>query len=122
MDTKVLLCVMDDKYIAKYNLDSSYLNKKIVIYNDRYTHILKHKCEFSSTREYNNAINNISNIVSNPDFIVIDKNKNSMEFIKTLSDNILVAARLSIYGELKVKTLYPINKSKKNKLYVQRTK
>lgn len=114
---KKLLHIMDLSYIEKYHLNSSFLNKKIVIYNDRFSHIDKHKLEFSSIDEYNNAVNNIETIIKDPDFISIESSGRSIQFIKTLKDNVLVAARLSIGDELKIKTLFPINKTKMKKLY-----
>lgn len=118
---KKLIYTIDEKYINEHNLDSSYLNKNIVIYSDRYDHISKHKNEFSDISSYNNAINNIDYIVSSPDFIVIDNKRNCLEFIKTMDDNVLVAVRISKSNDLKVKTLYPISETKKNKLYNDRT-
>lgn len=119
---KKLIYTIDEKYINEHNLDSSYLNKNIVIYSDRYDHISKHKkMSFSDISSYNNAINNIDYIVSSPDFIVTDNKRNCLEFIKTMNDNVLVAVRISQSNDLKVKTLYPISETKKNKLYNDRT-
>lgn len=122
MSSKSILHTIDQNYIDKYNLDYSYLNKKIVIYSDRYLHMNKHKYEFSNTKNYFDAINNIQDIVSNPDFIVIDQKRKGMEFIKKINNDVLVAARLSNSNELKIKSLYPINATKKDKLYNIRTK
>ena len=83
---KKLLHIMDLSYIEKYHLNSSFLNKKIVIYNDRFSHIDKHKLEFSSIDEYNNAVNNIETIIKDPDFISIESGGRSIQFIKTLKD------------------------------------
>ena len=120
-DNKKLLFTIDKAYVTKYNLDSSYLGKRIVIYEDRYSHIEKHKFEFSSQSSYEYVINNVDVIVKNPDFIVIDEKKKGIEFIKTLDDNVLVVARITISTEMKIKSLYPINESKKQKLERQRT-
>ncbi len=122
MANKDILFTIDENYINKYNLDNSYLNKKIVIYHDRYTHIDKHRLEFSSINEYQNIVNNIGNIVSNPDFIVIDNTKKGINIIKKINDTVLIAIRISNSNELKIKTLYPINETKRNKLYKNKTK
>ena len=121
MKNKTVIFTIDQNYINKYKLDSSFLNKKIVIYDDRYDHIKKHKYEFSSIYEYNNALSNIKLIITAPDFIVIDNKRKGIEFIKTLNDNILIAVRLSSSSELKIKSLYPINKVKRNKLLSKKT-
>lgn len=79
---KKTIFIIDQNYIDKYKLDSSFLNKKIVIYDDRYDHIEKHKYEFSSIFEYDNALSSIELIIAEPDFIVIDDKKKGIEFIK----------------------------------------
>ena len=121
MKKKTVIFTIDWNYINKYKLDSSFLNKKIVIYDDRYDHIEKHKNEFSSIDEYNNALLNVKLIVAEPDFIVIDDKRKCIEFIKTLNDNVLIAVRLSSSSELKIKSLYPINEVKKRKLLAKKT-
>ena len=120
-DNKRLLFTIDEAYITKYNLDISYLGKRIVIYDDRYTHIEKHRFEFSNQSSYEYVIKNIDFIVKEPDFIVIDENKKGVEFVKTLADNVLVAARITMSSEMKIKSLYPINETKKQRLESQRT-
>lgn len=121
MKNKTVIFTIDQNYINKYKLDSSFLNKKIVIYDDRYDHIKKHKYEFSSIYEYNNALSNIKLIITAPDFIVIDNKRKGIEFIKTLNDNVLIAVRLSSSSELKIKSLYPINEVKRKKLLSKKT-
>lgn len=118
---KKTIFIIDQNYIDKYKLDSSFLNKKIVIYDDRYDHIEKHKYEFSSIFEYDNALSSIELIIAEPDFIVIDDKKKGIEFIKTLNDNILIAVRLSSSAELKIKSLYPINEVKRKRLLLKKT-
>ena len=107
---------INKEYVDRYSLDSCFIGKSIVIYDDRYEHIEKHEAEFSSNDEYYNALNNIKYIVNNPDFIRVDINKKGMYFIKTLRDNIMVVIRVSNSRELKVRTLYPINNTKKQRL------
>lgn len=121
MKNKTVIFTIDQNYINKYKLDFSFLNKKIVIYDDRYNHIKKHKHEFSSIYEYNNALSNIKLIITEPDFIVIDNKRKGIEFIKTLNDNVLIAVRLSSSSELKIKSLYPINEVKRKKLLSKKT-
>lgn len=110
------LLKINKEYVDRYSLDSCFIGKSIVIYDDRYEHIEKHEAEFSSKEEYYNALNNIKYIVNNPDFIRVDINKKGMYFIKTLRDNIMVVIRVSNSRELKVRTLYPINNTKKQRL------
>ena len=110
------LLKINKEYVDRYSLDSCFIGKSIVIYDDRYEHIEKHEAEFSSKEEYYNALNNIKYIVNNPDFIRVDINRKGMYFIKTLRDNIMVVIRVSNSRELKVRTLYPINNTKKQRL------
>ena len=114
--TKKELLKINKDYILKYSLDKSFIGKSIVIYSDRYEHFKKHSLEFSSLEEYQNTVENLQDIVCNPDFVRIDANKNGMFFIKTFNDNAMVVVRISASKELKVRTLYPINNTKKDRL------
>lgn len=114
--TKKELLKINKDYVLKYLLDESFIGKSIVIYSDRYEHFKKHSLEFSSLEEYQNAVTNIQNIVCNPDFVSTDAKKNGMFFIKTFTDNAMVVVRISASKELKVRTLYPINNTKKDRL------
>ena len=55
-------------------------------------------------------------IIKHPEFISYNEKNKSLEFVRKMLDNTLVAVRVSLANELKVKTLYPINKIKKEKL------
>ena len=61
-------------------------------------------------------LNNVEDIINFPDYVGINsKHPNSMEFIKIMGDNILVAVRLSDNNELYVASLYKINNLKLSK-------
>lgn len=111
-----ILFEITEEYSNKYKLDPSFISKKIVMFDDRISHIEKHAKEFKNDGSYTNAILNIDVILSSPDFICKDKKNNSLEFVKKLEDNILVAVRVSNSEYLKLKTLYPINNVKYDKL------
>ena len=114
---KEVLLNIDQNYIKRYkNLGEEFIGKKIVMYDDRYNHIEKHRNEFISVESYNVTINSLEDIIKNPEFIAIDSKNNSLEFIKKITENVLVAVRVSNSKELKIKTLYPINDKKKNRL------
>lgn len=113
---KNTILTIDQNYANKYNLDSSFIGKTIVVYNDRYIHFESHKAEYINVASYNLSVNNLFDIIKNPEFISSNQKNNSLEFIKTLSDHTLVAVRVSNSKELKVKTMYPINQTKKNRL------
>ena len=110
MASKKVLFTITKKYCAKYSINDAYAGKEIAIYNYSYKHIAKHKDEFYSEDSYNFAVNEIANIVSNPDFITINSGNSSMNLIKKITeDNVLVALTIN-YDEddLVVKTMYPI--------------
>lgn len=113
---KIIISILDDHYINKYGLPNTYENKSIVLYDDRFSHFAKHKQEFSSEESYKISILNINTIIQNPDFICFNEKNKSLEFVKRMVDNTLVAVRVSQSNELKIKTLYPINDTKKEKL------
>lgn len=113
---KKVIKIIDSSYIQKYNLPPIYKEKSIVLYEDRYQHFEKHKYEFSSIEAYKKSILNINEIINNPDFISLNDKNNSLEFVKKLDDNTLIAVRISSSKEFKIKTLYPISATKKAKL------
>lgn len=104
MSKKVSVSITNE-YANRYNLPKEFVGKTIVLYGDRLNHISKHAKEFSSEQEYNKIISNISKILKTPDFICKNDKNNSMELIKRMSNNILVAIRISPSKELKMKTL-----------------
>ena len=76
----------------------------------------KHKNEYINEKSYDLSVNSLSDIINNPDFISVNSINNSLEFVKTLDDHTLVAVRISNSKELKVRSMYPINNAKKERL------
>lgn len=113
---KDTILTIDQDYINKYHLDSSFFNKKIVVYEDRYVHFADHKDEYIDESSYTLSVNSLFDIIQNPDFISYNQNNSGMEFVKTLKDHTLVAVRISNSKELKVRSMYPINQTKKDRL------
>ena len=113
---KTIISVLNDDYLNKYGLPDIYKNKTIVLYDDRFSHFAKHELEFSSEESYRKSVLSIDTIIREPDFISFNENNRSLEFVKRITDNTLVAVRVSQSRELKVKTLYPINDTNKEKL------
>lgn len=103
------------EYVDKYCLDDSFIGKSIVLYEDRINHIEKHKHDFLND-SLNDILDNLSSIVGNPDYINVDTTKFGIQIVKKIKDNILEAVRLSTSSELKIKSIYPINNTKYNKL------
>ena len=62
---------------------------------------------------FNRYINKIPDIIKSPDYVGTNpKYLKSVEYIKKIDKNILVAVRLSPYGGLSVATMYEITESK----------
>lgn len=116
MNEKRIIMTIDKNYLDRHNLLSQYLGKKIVIYNGIISHFAKHEAEFSNKTSYHASVNNIDKIIKNPEFISFDSKNNLLEFVRKMLDDTLVAVRVSLSKELKVKTMYPINSTKKKKL------
>lgn len=113
---KRVILEIDKNYASKYNLENSFVGKKILYFEDRNSHILRHKHEFINEESFNYSFENLDNIIKNPEFIYKDEKNNSLLFVKRMIDNTLVAVRISESSNLKVRTMYPINDSKKNRL------
>ena len=56
--------------------------------------------------------NSLEKIISNPDYVFYDKSKKRLEYYKRLKSDILVAVRVNNGKELKVKSVYPVKRSK----------
>lgn len=114
--SKKMLYKITDGYIETFGLDESYKDKTIALYDDRINHIERHREDFTDPLFLDIVFRDLSLIVSNPDFISENKKNNSLQIVKKMEDNVLVAVRISSGPILKIKTIYPINETKYNKL------
>lgn len=114
--SKKMLYKITDEYIETFGLDESYKDQTIALYDDRINHIERHREDFTDPLFLDIVFRDLSLIVSNPDFISEDKKNNSLQIVKKMEDNVLVAVRISSGPILKIKTIYPINETKYNKL------
>ena len=57
-------------------------------------------------------MNSLEKIINNPDYVFHDKSKKGLEYYKQLKSDILVAVRVNNGKELKVKSVYPVKRSK----------
>ena len=89
-------------------------NTKLLMWNERFEHIQKHKMNFKNEDIFNDYVNRIPDIISAPDIIGIREKDSSLQFIKQMDDNILIAIRLNAVGNLSFRTMYPITDSQKN--------
>lgn len=96
----------------KYDLQE-FLNKDIVVYEDRISYFEKHKDQFKKRDHYINIIENLDLAISSPIYLYYDESKKGLEFYYYLDEYFLVAVRATVNSkELKVKSVYPVDEDK----------
>ncbi|QVK19780.1 hypothetical protein KHQ81_15575 (plasmid) [Mycoplasmatota bacterium] len=108
---KELLGVLTEKIAKKFNLEE-HSGKNIVIYDDKKIYIEKHKDEYKDEESYNNTVNNLSSIITSADFVYYNESTLGLEFFKYIDEDVLVAIRVANAKELKVRSVYPVSKTK----------
>lgn len=90
-----------------------YRNKKIVIYPDKKEHAKeKHINDYEKEEDYYYVMDSLETIINSPDYVFYDKSKQGLEYYKEVKVNVLVAVRVVPGNELKVKSVYPVEKTK----------
>ena len=88
-------------------------NKPILVYSDRIEHVIEHHLkDFGTKSKIISAYNNLRNIIKNPDYVFLNIKNNSIEYYKNINNGICVAVRISAGKVLKVRSWFPLNKSK----------
>ncbi len=99
--------------IATYWDIKNHSNKPILVYEDRIEHVISsHINDFSSKEKILKIYGKLPIIINKPDYVFYNKNNNSLEYYKKLSDNVCVAVRVNNGNVLKVKSWYPVTKTK----------
>lgn len=99
--------------IATYWDIKNHSNKPILVYEDRIEHVISsHINDFSSKEEILKIYGKLPIIINKPDYVFYNKNNNGLEYYKKLSDNVCVAVRVNNGNVLKVKSWYPVTKTK----------
>ena len=106
---KVKIGELTQNVIDLLGLDRNPCN--IVMWSERFKYTQKHKINFNTEEEYNEAIENIPNIIKNPDYIGLHPTDNSIQYIKQINRLMLVGIRIRPYGEMSYRTAYPITES-----------
>ena len=88
-------------------------NNKIIMWSERLEHIEKHKNNFKDEETFDMCVKMIPDIIENPDIIGVREKDSSLQFIKEMENNVLVAVRLSTKGSLSFRTMYPVTDSQK---------
>lgn len=108
---------LSKKVIQAFNLNHSE-GAEIKLSLKRKNHMEKHRGEFA---DFDKTFDRIDEIILDPDYVGQHPNGRSLEYIKKIDGNVLVAVRLS--KELTVRTMYVINDTKlKNYINAGRTK
>lgn len=109
--TKVFeLGTLDKEIIDLLNLNT--IEGKILLSSDRIKHIKKHEKDYSSYEEFKKCTESAIEILQYPDFVGIHPDGDSIQYVKEISKNVLVAVRINNTGKNWVKSIYPISDSK----------
>lgn len=98
--------------LAKDRELEKHIGKRIVQYDGLLKHIAKHEKEYISSKSCIYTINNISNIIRNPDYIYYNKVKQGLEFYKDLMEKVCVVVQIVDKRELPVASVYPVRETK----------
>lgn len=81
----------------------------IILWEDRFQYIEKHKGDFKTEADFYKHIAQIPSIIENPDYVGIHPGKNSIEYIKKIDELMIVAVRIKQTGHLAFRSAYPIS-------------
>lgn len=99
-----------EKEIAMTFGIAEYADKNIVLVQKRKKHMKKHVAEFS---DFEKAYESIPEIIREADYVGLHPNGDSLQYIKKIDGNILVAVSLGV-EEGSVRTMYSITENKLN--------
>lgn len=85
--------------------------KDILFWRNRIKHTERHQKDFSSVEEFERCMDDIPDIIQNPDYISIHPTDESVSFIRKYSKNVSVAIRISADGKEAYRTMYPLRDS-----------
>lgn len=95
-------------------IDAFQLNRKpcdIILWYDRIKYVEKHKKDFKSENDYYKHIEQIPNIIQNPDYIGLHPKDNSLQYIKRIDKIMLLGVRIKAKGDIFFRSTYPISES-----------
>ena len=104
---KVLIGTLTLEIIEFLNLNREPGN--IVLWEDRLKYIEKHKNDFDTDIEFLRHIEQIPNIIENPDYVGLHPSDNSIQYIKRINRLMLVGVRIRNTGDLNFRSCYPIS-------------
>lgn len=84
--------------------------RDIVMWEDRYQYIQKHKGDFQSEENFIACVKKIPDVIAAPDYVALHPSKGSIEYIKQIDELFIIAVRLKNSGELALRTAFPLTK------------
>jgi hypothetical protein len=97
--------------LTKEIIDLLGLNRSecdIILWEDRFKYIEKHKCDFKTEAAFYKHIALIPDIIENPDYVGKHPSKNSIEYIKRIDELMIVAVRIKETGNLAFRSAFPL--------------
>lgn len=111
--TKQILGVVDKNTIKKYNIPAEFTNKKIVLYSNDKRHCEKrHLKDFPNKNNFYYVLANLDYIFQKPDFVYYHKSNDTLEYYRTMGEDISVRVRIENSPEFKIKTFFPVEPGK----------
>lgn len=108
--------ILDKKPAFKNRLK---INEDILFWSGRVKHTERHINDFVSEEEFYHCVEDIPNIIQNPDYISIHPKDESVSFIKKYSQYVSVAIKISVNGEMVYRTMYPLREWQLNE-YIEK--
>lgn len=88
-------------------------NKPIIKSKNWYkTHGTKHKKEFKSPYNFDQAIKNIPDIIKNPDYVFYNEEEKGLEYYKRIIEDVTLVVRVTGKKVLYLATIYPSSSTK----------
>jgi hypothetical protein len=100
--------------LTKEVIDLLGLNRNecsIILWEDRFHYIEKHKSDFKNEEDFYKHISQIPDIIENPDYVGKHPGKNSIEYIKKIDELMIVAVRIKETGNLAFRSAYPLTEN-----------
>ena len=109
---KRILGEISNEIVQQWNIPEQ-KNKKIVMYPEAKEHSKdRHINDYPTEEAYYFVMDSLEEIIQNPDYVFYDKSKQGLEYYKQININVLVAVRVNNGRELKVRSVYPVEKEK----------
>lgn len=103
---KLIIGKLTPEVISTLGLSSS--PRDIIMWEDRYQYIQKHKSDFQSEENFNSCVKKIPDVIADPDYVALHPSKGSIEYIKQIDELLIVAVRLKNTGSLALRTAFPL--------------